>query len=352
MRILITGAAGYIGGMLADQFSRAPDVTEIVCIDRKPVPDLLQNNTKIIWIEHDLSEDGWQEQLRGKTPDVVIHSAWHIRDLYFRPKLQRTWNVEGANKVFEYCFTNGVKKLIHFSTVSSYGAFDTNSLKRPFIENDPARENEYRYGIEKREVEQSLKKKYMASGKATQVFILRPATITGPRERYMIGKKGLLYMLRPDEQMGAVQQQSKTMMTLLRQFLFLMPIASDEWCRQYIHEDDVTDIVGLLTFGKIKDRYEVFNIAPNDILRAQDMAELFGQKTLRVFPWMVRVAFAIAWDLSFGRIPTSPGGWRFYSYPIPVDGSKIAKKYQFEYAYSSRNALTREEGRYAYAKEK
>jgi len=350
MRILITGAAGYVGGMLAHQFSRGPEVTEIIGIDREPMPELLVGNEKITWITHELSEDGWQELLRGKTPDVVIHCAWHIRDLYFRPGLQRRWNVGGSEKVFDYCFSQRVKKLIHFSTVSSYGAFDTNTLIRPFIENDPPRENVYRYGIEKRDVELSLKKKYMASGKSTQVFIVRPATITGPRERYMMGKKGLAYMLRPNEQIGPEHKKRTTVMDLLRQLLVAMPIASDEWCRQYIHEDDVTDIVGMLTFGKIKDHYEVFNISPADIIRAPDMAALFHRKTLRVAPWMVRVAFAFAWDLSFGRIPTSPGGWRFYCYPIPVDGSKIEKKYHYDYAYTSKEALTKDEGRYSYAK--
>ncbi len=351
MRILITGAAGYIGGMLADQFSRGPEVEEIVGIDLKPMPELLQGNAKISWIQGDLSLDGWQEKLRGKIPDVVIHCAWQIRDFYFRPRLQHRLNVEGSEKLFDFCFAHGVKKLIHFSTVSSYGAFDTNKLGRPFIENDPPRERVYRYGVEKREVEQSLKKKYMAGGKTTQVFIVRPATITGPRERYMMGKKGLAYMLRPNEQIGPEHKKSTGMMDLVRQLLFAMPIASDEWCRQYIHEDDVTDVVGLLTFSKVKDQYEVFNIAPHDIIRAPEMAELFKRKTIRVFPWMVRFAFALAWDLSFGRIPTSPGGWRFYCYPIPVDGSKIEKKYDFSYAYSSRDTLIKDEGRYSYAKD-
>ncbi|MBI5138957.1 MAG: NAD(P)-dependent oxidoreductase [Candidatus Vogelbacteria bacterium] len=345
MKILITGAAGYIGGMLADQFSLGPEVEEIVCIDKDPITDLLRENKKITWIKNDLSEDGWQKEIENKKIDVAIHCAWQIRDFYIQSRLQKRWNEIGSEKFFDFVFENKIKKLIHFSTVSSYGALSSNRLDRPFIENDPQREDEYRYGVQKKRVEFYLKKKFSGSSKETQVFIVRPTTITGPRERYMMGKQGLLYVLR-----GTETSKKSGMMNMLRHFLKSMPVASDDWCRQYIHEDDVTDIVGLLAFSKIAEKYEVFNIAPKDIIRANEMAEIFGRKTMRVKPWLVRIIFDLAWDFTWGRIPTSPGGWRFFCFPIPVDGSKITSKYNFEYMYSSKDALTKDEGRYAYAK--
>lgn len=344
MRILITGTAGYIGGMLADQFSLGPEVEEIICIDKEAITELLQNNKKITWIKHDLSLDGWQKEIADKKIDVAIHCAWQIRDFYVQTGLQKRWNEIGSLKFFDFVFDNKIKKLIHFSTVSSYGALGSNRLDHPFIENDPQREDEYRYGVQKKNVELYLKKKFSSSLKDTQVFIVRPTTITGPRERYMMGKQGLLYVLRGEE-----TSKKGGIMSTLRKLLKAMPVASDYWCRQYIHEDDVTDIVGLLAFSKISEKYEVFNIAPKDIIRANEMAEIFGRKTMRVKPLLVRIIFDLAWDLTWGRIPTSPGGWRFFCFPIPVDGSKITTKYNFEYMYSSRDTLTKDEGRYHYA---
>ena len=47
LNIFITGAAGYVGAMLAEQFSTRSDVAEIICLDKEPMPELLMGNKKI-----------------------------------------------------------------------------------------------------------------------------------------------------------------------------------------------------------------------------------------------------------------------------------------------------------------
>ncbi len=329
--ILITGAGGYVGAMLADQFSLSPDLEKIIAIDIKPMPELLRGNKKVIWITADLSGKGWQGIATQHRPEVIIHCAWQIKELYGQKDYQRKLNIEGSKNVFEFVFKQPtVRKLIYFSTVASYGAFPENSLNRLFIEEDPLRENEYLYGIEKKEAEYMLKKAYEVSDKTKQVFVLRPSSITGPRGRYMVGKKGLLYMLK--------------------NVLPFVPVAGPEWSRQYIHEDDVTDIVGLLTFNIIDGGrgYEIFNISPGDIVKAGDMGRVFRKRVLRVPPVLVRAAFYLAWHLTRGKIPTGYGGWKFLTYPLAVLGSKITQKYGFEYSYSSIESLEKNEGRYEY----
>ena len=48
MRIFITGAAGYVGAMLADQFSKRDEVTEIIALDKDQMPELLRGNKRFL----------------------------------------------------------------------------------------------------------------------------------------------------------------------------------------------------------------------------------------------------------------------------------------------------------------
>ena len=179
-----------------------------------------------------------------------------------------------------------------------------------------------------------LRKFYDDAHRAKQVFVVRPATVTWPRGKYMSGKKGLLHMLQ--------------------NVLPFIPVANKNWCLQYVHEDDLTDLVGLLVFNgeSGKNGYEVFNASPADYVFGRDFAGAFNKKTVFVPPMLVRAAFFLARHFTRGRVPTGPGGWRYFSYPIPVRGDKITDYHGFEYAHTSRDALVKDEGRYAYAAER
>lgn len=345
--IMITGAAGYVGAMLCHQFSKSPDLEKIVAIDMKPMPPLLKDNKKIIWITANLAENIWKIPALINKPEVVIHCAWQIKELYSQDELQRRLNIESTRAVFDFCFKNPfVRKIIHFSTISSYGAYAENSLDKPFAEGDELTEDEFLYGLQKKMVEEELEEMYQeysdkfSSGSQERgkpldgawgkhVIVLRPSSITGPRGRGMESKKvGLL--------------------NILKNVLPFVPVGSDKWCRQYVHEDDITDAVAMFTFGgnKIGRGYEVFILSPNDYVLAKDMGKLFNKSVIKIPPILIRFAFFLAWNLSSGKIPTSYAGWRFFCYPVPVDGSLITRKYGFKYSYTSHEALEKEEGRY------
>jgi len=345
LTILITGGAGYVGAMLCDQFSQRSDVKEIIAIDKEPMPDFLKDNKKIFYLQNNTSDKKWQDLASIKNPDVVIHTAWQIREMYGDQKTQWLWNIDGSSDVFDFAFrTPSVKKLVHFSTVSSYGAYPTNTFEDVFTEDKPFREDEYLYGVEKKVAEKNLKEKYdkvNARGEAPQVFIVRPAAITGPRGRFMRVRFGLQAALSGQLKETFLQ---KTISVLVS----FVPVTKG-WVRQFIHEDDVCDLVTLFTFNDLEGEYEVFNISPpGKPVFGKEMAEAVGKKTLPIFPWMVRLAFFLFWHLTRGKVPTSRGGWKFYSYPIVVDGSKLTRQYSYEYQFQSRQAFVdKTQGRYS-----
>lgn len=349
IRLCITGAAGYVGGMMCDQFSKRPDVAEIIAIDKEPMPALLRGNIKIRWITANLSDGSWQKQVEERKPEVMIHAAWQIREIYGKKAMQWKWNVEGSNAVFDFAFNAPyLRKLIYFSTASCYGAYPDNTLTHYFKEEEKFRDERYLYATEKKRAEENLTKKYeewvRAGKRVPAVFVVRPAAITGPRGRYMFSRFGLMATLR-----------NRLPKTAIYKFVSLMvnriPVANDVWCRQMVHEDDVNDIIELLAFrAPTGERFEVFNLAPPGApVLARDMAQIVDKKIIRVTPWIVRIAFFIFWHTTRGVVATSPGGWRYYCYPIVMDGSKISRMYQYKYRMGSRDALSRPEGRYAYA---
>jgi nucleoside-diphosphate-sugar epimerase len=346
LTIFITGGAGYVGAMLADQFSKRREVKEIICLDKESEPEMLSSNPKITWVSANTSDGTWQDIVRAKSPEIVINTAWQIREMYGKKKLQYKWNIEGSQAVFDFALTTpGVKKLIHFSTVASYGAFSDNTIEHRFIEEEGFRKTDYLYADEKRIVEEKLLKTYTRihkeKGFTPQVFIIRPAAITGPRGRYARIRFGLQSALS-----GSLRGQKSVLYDFISVLVSWVPV-TPKWLRQYVHEDDITDIVALFSFTELPCAYEAFNAAPpGPAVLGPDMAKAVGKHMLHIYPWMVRIAFFVMWHLTRGRVPTSRGSWKGYSYPIGVDGSKITKLYGYQYKYESTDAFVKNAGRY------
>jgi nucleoside-diphosphate-sugar epimerase len=340
--IFITGAAGYVGEMLCDQLSKREDVWQIIALDKEPQSDFSKTLSKVKYIQANMADDDWQEAVAKYGPDTVVHTAWQIRTMYGRPAEQWRWNVTGSGKVFDLALSlPSVKRLIYFSTASSYSARQDNTFDHLFREEEGFRDDPYLYAAEKKAAEELLRQKYdqaVKEGRVTpQVFVLRPAAITGPRGRYMRIRFGLQSALQGNLKGGWINR----LVTLLTSFV----PATKGWARQFVHEDDVNDAVTLFTFGDFVSPYEVYNLTPTgEAVFAEDMAAAVGKKKLPVHPYLVRMAFFILWHLTRGRIPTSPGSWRFYSYPILMSGDKLKRVYHCR--YNSREAFKYTTGRY------
>lgn len=343
--LFITGAAGYVGTMLVQKFAERDDVERIVGLDKEPLPELLSGIDKLRYLQMNTA-DAWEAEAERLSPDVVIHTAWQIRAVYGKPEVSWKWNIDGSDRVFDYVFSHAeVKRLIHFSTVASYGAFPDNATDHLFTEEEPFRQTDYLYAEEKRIAESHLRSKYELHREERpdlSIAIVRPAAITGPRGRFMRIRFGLQSALSGQLREGFVYR----LVSAMTAFVPVTP----KWLRQFIHEDDVVGIVERLAFGEPAGSYEVFNICPPDsIVLGKDMARAVGKRTILVQPWMVRIPFFFFWHLTRGKIPTSRGSWKGYSYPIAVDGSKVTRKLQYRYGYRGNDAFYYTDGAYEYA---
>jgi nucleoside-diphosphate-sugar epimerase len=329
INVLITGAAGYIGTMLIEELARYDTIGTLSGIDIKERPARLGDCTKLRWICADVAEDEWASEFDDEQIDVVIHCAYQIREMYGRGRdQQHRWNIDGARKVFEFALGRpSLCRLVQLSTVSAYGALPTNSMDRPLTEEAPLCEDDYLYGVQKRQVETLLRQSVERLRPSAHVVVLRLASVSGPRGRFGLNRYGLLS-------------------TVAGGFPVLICGRAD-WGRQYLHEDDLVGVLSMFVHLPPTTGFQVFNVSPADFLGSAALGRLFDKRVVVLPPALLRSLFFLTWHGSRGAVTTPRGAWRFLTYPIRVDGGRLSQVYGYEYRYSSLQALVAQEGRYA-----
>lgn len=357
---LVTGGSGYVGKLLLSKLISDDRVGKIIVIDKEDMVENLKNNSKIFFIQKNLANDfgsNWEKdvaEIENKNNfkiTKVVHLAWQIRTMYGQEKLQNHWNIDGSQKVFEFVKNNskensGVKTFIHFSTVASYGALKENTFQTIFTEDKPFRKTNYLYAEEKRIVEENLDNLFGGSldgggvvDAAPAVYVIRPASITGPsgRERTSFGLQSALS--------GKIASQG-FLFKLISKVLQFMP-ATHGWARQFVFEDDIVQAILVMSFSEKKPtQISKYNLCPKTLdnqpnyIDAKEMGEILNKKVIYLPPQLVRILCFLAWHLTLGKIPTSAGVWKAYSYPIIVDGTKIEKDFpEFRYQKTLRETF-------------
>lgn len=311
MKILITGAAGYVGQILVKNLINNSEIEKIFALDKKPEPKWMKDNTKIYYLHFDFAVNNWEKNV-PEIPDVVVHLAFDIRTKNGQTEKQKFNNVFGTERVLKYCLGRKIKKLIYFSSVAAYGAKPEN-IGKLLTEEEPLTERIYPYASQKRATEEMM---YRYKNLGTQIIIIRPGSINGPE-----GEK----------------RKNIGLLKFIKNIAPILPITNPTWARQYIHEDDVIEAIKFLIFNGIEKQFDVFNLAPADFITMADMAKLLNKKTIKIPPILIKPFFAILRNLKFS-ILTPPGSERYFTYPINVDGSKI-NKIGFNYKHTTKETF-------------
>lgn len=329
MRLLLTGASGYLGRMLLDSWCDDERVSSIVAIDRRPL-ELLPTTVKrekITFVCGELTSIDF-EAICGPEPlNAVIHTAYDIRTPYWHWAQRRheQTNRLSAERVFRFAFSRNVTKLIHCSTIAAYGARPDNDPAQPLTEAAPLREQTFAYGSRKRLIEDELRQLMAAQSNKTEAVILRIASVTGPLAQRLSSKRGLI--------------------TWLKGLLPFVPITGDQALRQYLHEDDLVAAINFCLWRQLNAPLTTYNVAPDCHLTFIQIARRLRKRVVRIPYLLVRISFALAWHLSLGKIPTAPGSINSYTYPIRVDGSALIRA-GFHYQYSCDDAFLAQKGKY------
>jgi nucleoside-diphosphate-sugar epimerase len=188
MRVLLTGATGFLGGHLAEAFvQRGHQVSAIVRPGSRT--DLLRSLRIAL---HPAALDQPKNLLKAmRGADVVVHAAAKVHALGFWKDFVRA-TVTGTNNVLQAAITAGVPHFIHMSSVGVYGLPRQDG--KPYSESDdPGRTYRWNYySRAKAEAEKLVRNAQTHGLIATTIF--RPTLVYGPRDSATFG--GIVAALR------------------------------------------------------------------------------------------------------------------------------------------------------------
>ena len=192
MKILITGASGFIGSFIVEEALRRGFETWAAV--RKSSSKAFLQDERINFIELDFSsETQMTEQLRGLQFDYIVHAAGVTKCLN-KADFHRI-NTEGTQHLVHVLMALQMRitRFVYISSLSIMGAIREQQPYTEILESDEARPNTA-YGRSKLETEQWLDTLPLylegAGGGSFPYVILRPTGVYGPRERdyFMMAK--------------------------------------------------------------------------------------------------------------------------------------------------------------------
>ncbi|MNF50270.1 UDP-glucose 4-epimerase [compost metagenome] len=175
MRVLLTGATGFVGRGLLERMSALVNL-ELIAAVRKPVSGFPENVTSHVIAGLEADTD-WRKVLDGA--EVVIHSAARVHVMHEQtsdPLAEfRKVNVDGTLSLARQAAAAGVRRFVFISSIKVNG--EGTPVNVPYLADaQPAPADPY--GISKMEAEKGLRA--LAAETGMEVVIIRPVLVYGP----------------------------------------------------------------------------------------------------------------------------------------------------------------------------
>ncbi len=179
MKVLVTGASGFVGRALVQRLGGMVGMRVLAAVRRPDASSLVSGpSTTVVCVGAELPLDqvDWSAALEGV--DAVVHLAARVHVLHDESTdplaACRAVNVAGTLNLARQCVRAGVKRFVFVSSVKVNG--EATVAGQRFTEVDvPAPQDAY--AISKFEAEQGLR--YLSEQSGMEVVIIRPPLVYG-----------------------------------------------------------------------------------------------------------------------------------------------------------------------------
>ena len=298
----VTGAAGYIAGAFIRGLERLDQIDEILAIDiNRP---LRPYSSKLAFLHQNVTRE-IGEVLQEHRVQAIVHLAYVLNPGHDLSSIRRV-NVGGLVQVLAGCADAGVQHIIYVSSASVYGAHPDNP---PLITEDfPLRPVKgFQYSEDKVRSEELLNG-FTSDHPEVTCTVLRACPVLGPTADNFIARA-----------------------------FSRSPLVSIKGCdppMQFLHEDDLADIMCMCLLQKVSG---VYNVAGDGSIRWGEMADIAGRKLLNVPAPLLYGLTELAWRLRLQS--DSPAcGLDFIRYPWNVSTHRIRRELGVRFKYSSPEA--------------
>jgi UDP-glucose 4-epimerase len=303
MRILVTGAAGYIGGRMVEVLCEQDWVEKVIGLD---ITEPTRKFDKFHFIQKDIREPV-EELLKIEKIDTVIHAAYVVTP-HHNKSMMEDINKRGTRNVLTAVSKAGVKQLMVTSSTMAYGFYPDNDM--PLTEESPLRGNDdFIYPKNKKEIE-GLMQDFISGHPEINVTILRPCFVLGPKINNPFSRH-------------------------LRKKFVLMPWKTLPF--QYVHEDDLINVMLLLIEKGIGG---IYNVTGDGTITFPEMIKALGNIHIPI-PWpFIYHINNLAWFLRLSFLSEFPSAaMRLMVNPWLASSEKLKKTTGYRFKYNTKEAF-------------
>ena len=305
MKILVTGASGYIGSQLINHLldSRS-EQHQIIGTDIRVTES---NHANYQFLKGDLTKNDVKQMIIDHQPEVVVHLAAIVAPT---PAMTREFiydvEVNGTKRILEGCLAANVKKIVVTSSGAAYGYYADNP--KWLKEEDVLRGNkEFAYAFHKR-LQEELLEEFRKSQPQLKQVILRVGTILG-------------------------KDTDNDITNLFKKPIVLGVNGTDTpfviiWDK---------DLIKVLTKTILENVEGVYNIAGDGIMEMKEMATLIGKKFIQLPSALIRFILSIAKPLKLMRY--GPEQVKFIEFRPVLANTKMKEELGFIPEKTARKAF-------------